>query len=67
MAAVKAPQILARQNKSQDNINGKGQFNSDDNDYVDNDDGSEEDKLGNDAILTEADIFLSERKNEDHS
>ena len=45
---------------SQDNINGKGQFNSDDNDYEDNDDGSEEDKLGNDAILTEADIFLSD-------
>ena len=42
---------------SQDNINGKGQFNSDDNDYEDKDDGSEEDKLGNDAILTEADIF----------
>ena len=30
--------------KRQDNINGKeGQFNSDDNDYEDNDDGSEED------------------------
>ena len=45
---------------SQDNINGKGQFNSDDNDYEDNDDGSEEDKQGDDAILTEADIFLSD-------
>ena len=45
---------------SQDNINGKGQFNSDDNHYEDNDNGSEEDKLGNDVMLTEADIFLSD-------
>ena len=48
---------------SQDNINGKGQFNSDDNDYEDNDDGREEDRLGNDAILTEADIFLIDAHN----
>ena len=45
---------------SQDNINGKGHFNSDDNDYEDNDDRSEEDERGDDVILTEADIFVSQ-------
>ena len=44
---------------NQDNINGKGQFNSDDNDYKDNDDGSEEDERGDDEILTKADIFVT--------
>jgi len=40
---------------SQDNINGKGQFNSDDNDYEDNDDGSEEDGSADEEDKTSQD------------